>query len=135
MLGGLAAVHLDELGTVPVAPVERGVQGGHEGALARPQDGVDARAAVQQQLAGVQVTVQRRHVEGRLPVLGGYVQQTRPALDQPLDQLQTTRGYGLVSNSGAPDGPGVQGASVLRQDLQGLQLALCRRAQRGSVDF
>lgn len=113
MLGGEATVHLNELGAISVTAVQSGVQGGHQGALARPEDGVYARATVQQQLAGVQVTVKGRDVERCLAILGGHVQETRSFFYQPLDQLQATGSHGFVSDSRAPDRPGVKGTTVL----------------------
>lgn len=125
-------MHLNQLRAVPVSPVQGCVQRGHRAAFAGPQNGVDSRAVVQEKLARVQVTVQGRDVKGSLAVLSSDVQRARSLFRQPLDQLDPAGRRGLVPDPRASDGSRVKRTTVLRENLQGLQLTLGRGAERGS---
>lgn len=125
-------MHLDQFRAIPVSSVKGRVQRGHRAALAGTQNGVDPRPLVQEELARVQVAVQGRDVKRRLAVLRSDVQRARSLSRQPFYQLDSAGRHSLVSDSCTSHGPNVKRTAVLRQNLQGLQLTLCRGAERWS---
>lgn len=125
-------MHLNQLRAVPVSLVKSRVQRCHRVALASSENGIDLRAVIQEDFARVQVTVQSRDVERRFAVVRGNVQRARSPLRQPSYQFDSAGRNGLVSYPRASHGSGVKRSAVLTQNLQRLQLAFSRGAERWS---
>lgn len=72
------------------------------------------------------MAVKSGDVERRLTVLGSEIENARPFLREPLDELRASGENSFMGEAGSSDRASLERAAVLREDLESLEPTFCR---------